>query len=207
MTEKKRVYLQPLPVRIWHWVQALCIIVLIITGAQIRFPDHLSGLGSYKMAIYLHYATGILLIASVVLWLVYYTFVSRTMGLIYFPRGKDLKGLIGQTAFYAFYYFKGGDHPHHSKPGDKFNPLQKLFYWAIMFGLMPLICVSGVLLIFVDPLRAFLDSIGGLKMVAGVHFVLGACFAAFLPTHIYLTTLGDTPGRHIKTMFTGWEDE
>jgi Ni,Fe-hydrogenase I cytochrome b subunit len=32
----KKIYLHPLPVRIWHWINAICFIILIITGLQIR---------------------------------------------------------------------------------------------------------------------------------------------------------------------------
>jgi thiosulfate reductase cytochrome b subunit len=49
--------------------------------------------------------------------------------------------------------------------------------------------------------------IGGLKLLAGLHFLLACSLVAFLPTHIYLATLGHTPTEHIKTMWTGWEDE
>ena len=34
----KRVYLHPLPLRIWHWVNALLVLVLLITGIQLRIP-------------------------------------------------------------------------------------------------------------------------------------------------------------------------
>jgi Ni/Fe-hydrogenase b-type cytochrome subunit len=206
MSEHKRVYLQPLPVRIWHWLQALSIVMLIISGAQIRFPDYFSVLGSYKSAIYIHYAAAILLILAVALWFIYYAFVARTMVKIYIPRISDLGGLFKQAKFYGLDYFKGGENPHHPTPRDKFNPLQKMTYLGLMFALIPLICLTGILLVKLDPLRAIINSLGGLKLLAGFHFLLGCCFAAFLPTHIYLATLGRTPLDHIKTMFTGWEE-
>ncbi len=34
----KRIYLHPLPLRIWHWANALMVILLIITGIQLRIP-------------------------------------------------------------------------------------------------------------------------------------------------------------------------
>ena len=40
-----------------------------------------------------------------------------------------------------------------------------------------------------------------------LHILLACCLIAFLPTHVYLATLGHTPAGHIKTMWTGWEDE
>ena len=32
----QKVYLHPLPVRIWHWLNALGFLLLIITGFQLR---------------------------------------------------------------------------------------------------------------------------------------------------------------------------
>jgi len=39
----KKIYLHALPVRVWHWVNALSFFVLIGTGAQIRYRDSSTG--------------------------------------------------------------------------------------------------------------------------------------------------------------------
>jgi len=206
MTEEKKVYLQPTPVRIWHWLNAFGIVTLMVSGAQIRFP--ISLLGSYKAAIYLHNTAGFVVAISFSLWFFYYTFVARTMANLYVPKVDDLKtGILRQVKFYFLTYFLGWENPHHPTPDNKFNPMQKSVYLAIMFVMMPLVSLSGILLTNVDPLRGLIVMIGGLKLLAGLHFLLACCLVAFLPTHIYLATLGHTPTEHIKTMWTGWEDE
>ncbi|MEI6705324.1 MAG: cytochrome b/b6 domain-containing protein, partial [Deltaproteobacteria bacterium] len=43
----KMIYLQPIPVRVWHWLNALGIVTLCVSGAQIRFPEYVTVLGSY----------------------------------------------------------------------------------------------------------------------------------------------------------------
>ncbi|MEK7196199.1 MAG: cytochrome b/b6 domain-containing protein, partial [Nitrospirota bacterium] len=35
----KKIYLHPLPVRVWHWINALSFLLLIVTGLQIRYRD------------------------------------------------------------------------------------------------------------------------------------------------------------------------
>ena len=35
----KKLYLHPLPVRIWHWINAVSFVVLIVTGLQIRYRE------------------------------------------------------------------------------------------------------------------------------------------------------------------------
>ena len=208
METTHKVYLQPTPVRIWHWLNAFGIITLIATGAQIRFPEYIALFGSYKSAILLHNTAGLVVAASFSLWFFYYGLVARTMGKIYIPTKDDLQvGLLRQAKFYLLTYFLGWPNPHHPTPDNKFNPMQKSAYMAIMFVLMPLVALSGILLTNVSPLRELVLLVGGLKILVAVHFLLACCLIAFLFTHVYLATLGKTPLAYIKPMWTGWEDE
>ena len=34
-----KLYINPLPVRLWHWANAVLFIVLVVTGVQIRYLD------------------------------------------------------------------------------------------------------------------------------------------------------------------------
>lgn len=208
MAEKKMIYLQPKPVRIWHWLNALGIVTLCATGAQIRFPEFVSLFGSYKSAILLHNTAGFVVSISFSIWFFYYTLVTRKMGKLYVPKMDDLQnGLLRQAKFYLLTYFLGWENPHHPTPEDKFNPLQKSAYLAIMFVLVPLICLTGLLMTNVEPLRGFIFMLGGLKILVGMHFLLACSLCAFLFTHVYLATLGHTPLAHFKPMWTGWEEE
>jgi thiosulfate reductase cytochrome b subunit len=205
--KSNRIYLQPTPVRIWHWLNAFGIVTLGISGAQIRFPDYLHLFGSYKAAILLHNTAGILVAISFSIWFFYYTCVARKMTLLYVPNRDDLQyGLLRQAVFYFFNYFRGKPNPHHPMPDNKFNPLQKSAYLAIMFVLVPLVSLTGILLMNVSPLREFVLLAGGLKILVGLHFLLACSLFAFLFTHIYLATLGKTPLSYVKPMWTGWEE-
>ncbi len=206
-TQQNRIYLQPVPVRIWHWLNAIGIITLGASGAQIRFPEYLSLFGSYKSAIMLHNTAGILVAASFSLWFFYYTCVARRITALYVPNREDLQhGLIRQAIFYFFTYFQGKPNPHHPTPENKFNPLQKSAYLAIMFVLVPLVSLTGILLMNVAPLRELVLLVGGLKILVGLHFLLACTLFAFLFTHVYLATLGHTLLSYIKPMWTGWEE-
>lgn len=207
METNHKIYLQPTPVRIWHWINALGIITLIVTGAQIRFPEYIQLFASYKSAILLHNTAGLVVAASFSLWFFYYGVVARSMVKIYVPTKDDLQvGLVRQAKFYLLTYFLGWKNPHHATPDDKFNPMQKSAYLAIMFVLMPLVALTGILLTNVSPLREFVILIGGLKLLVAAHFLLACSLCAFLFTHVYLATLGKTPLAYIKPMWTGWEE-
>ena len=207
MSEKKMIYLHPVPIRIWHWLNALGIVTLCASGAQIRFPEYLNIFGSYRAAILLHNTAGIVVALSFSLWFFYYSFGSRTLAKIYVPGADDLKrGVFRQAFFYFFLYFFGCPNPHHATPDNKFNPMQKSAYLAIMFVLMPLVSLTGILLMNVSPLRELVLMAGGLKLLVVLHFILACSLGAFLFTHVYLTTLGKTPMAHITPMWTGWEE-
>ena len=208
MNSKHKIYLQPTPVRIWHWLNAFGIITLTATGAQIRFPEFISLFGSYKSAILLHNTAGLVVAASFSLWFFYYGLVARNMRKVYVPTKEDLQvGILRQAKFYFLTYFLGWKNPHHPTPENKFNPMQKSAYLAIMFVLMPLVALTGILLTNVSPLREFVILVGGLKILDAAHYLLACCLIAFLFTHVYLATLGKTAMSYIKPMWTGWEDE
>lgn len=208
MKHSEMVYVTPLPVRIWHWLNAFGIVTLCVTGVQIRFPDYINIFGAYKAAIRLHNTAGAVVSISYTLWLIYYLLVARSLIKLYVPTLEDLtSGIFRQAYFYFRTYFLGKPNPHHSTPASKFNPMQKAAYLIIMLLLLPLVIFSGALLMYVAPLRELLLLLGGIQMLVGAHFLLACCFTAFLFVHIYLATLGHTPLEHFKQMWNGWEEE
>jgi thiosulfate reductase cytochrome b subunit len=206
MKNTEYIYLTPMPVRIWHWLNAFGIVTLCITGISIRFPDVMNIFGTYKAAIRLHNTAGVVVAISYALWLIYYMFIAGTMAKLYIPTINDIKsGIFRQAFFYFFKYFKGDPNPHHGTPDNKFNPMQKTAYLMIMFVLLPLVIVSGAVLMYVAPLREIILIIGGIKTLVSAHFLIACCFCAFLFVHIYLATLGHTPLAYFKPMWDGWE--
>ena len=209
MTEDKpqeQIYLTPTPVRIWHWLNALGIVTLCVTGIQIRFPEYANIFGTYKAAIRLHDIAGITVSISFCLWVFYYLVVARNMVKTYVPNIEDIKaGLFQQAFFYFFTYFLGKKNPHTATPDNKFNSIQKVTYFMTMFLLVPLVILSGLLLMNVAPLRGWIIMIGGIKFLVDAHYLIACSFFAFLCVHIYMATLGHTPFAHFRQMWTGWE--
>ena len=139
----KRIYLHPLPLRIWHWVNALMVILLIITGIQLRIPG-IASLRPHHPALLVHRYVGWAMTASCVFWLVY-SLISDHLSRHYVIRRGDLKGIFRQAKFYLFSIFKGEENPFRPSPDEKFNPLQKLAYGAIMCIFAPVLVVTGLL--------------------------------------------------------------
>jgi thiosulfate reductase cytochrome b subunit len=202
-----RIYLHPLPVRMWHWLNALSFFVLIVTGVQIRYRGILN-LMPFRTAVDVHNIAGFSLIGLFLVWAAYY--IASGHMKVYLP-DLNIKRFVEtswkQAKYYGYGIFRGEPNPHHATLDHKFNPMQQLAYFSIMFFLMPLLIATGVLLWDLDRFAAFIDVIGGIKTVSTTHLLVAICFVAFLFVHVYLTTLGHTWLTHIKAMFTGYEEE
>jgi thiosulfate reductase cytochrome b subunit len=201
MSEK--MYLHPITERIWHWVHALLVMVLIISGIQIHWPGIF---GKFSNAITVHNWAGILLVCDFFLWLLYNLISKRVSH--YILRKEDIHpGMIVQARFYAYDIFKNKPHPYAPSEDNKFNPLQKATYFNFMFFMMPLLLISGILYMYPSHFSSFIAFLGGLKVVALFHYVMAIIFAAFFVAHIYLATTGHTVFSDFVTMVTGYADK
>jgi len=201
----KRIYLHPLPLRIWHWVNALLVILLIITGIQLRISG-VPSLGPRHPALWVHKYAGWAMAASCVFWIVY-SLVSRNLSRQYAVRRRDLKGIFRQAKFYLISIFQGEENPFRPTPEEKFNPLQKLAYGAIMCIFTPILVVTGLLfndILFFRKYILLWDVVGALN---AIHVMGAYVFALYLVVHIYMATLGRTASSHLKAMIVGYEEE
>ncbi len=201
----KRIYLHPLPLRIWHWLNALMVIILLVTGIQVRIPG-ISALHANDPALLVHRFVGWGMTASCVFWLVY-SIISGHMRRHYGIRGRDLKGVFRQAKFYLFSIFKGEENPFRSSSEEKFNPLQKLAYGAIMFIFAPALVVTGILFSDILFFRKYILLWNVSLLLDAIHVIGAYVFALYLVVHIYMATLGRTASSHIKAMIFGYEEE
>jgi thiosulfate reductase cytochrome b subunit len=202
----KKIYLHPLPVRIWHWINAVSFLILIITGLQLRYREVLNMM-TFKTAVEIHNMVGFVLLFNFFIWLGFYL-LSKKIG-IYIPElsmKKFVENSFRQARYYAYGIFMGESNPHHGTPDNQFNPLQQMAYLNIMMLLIPAQIATGILMWDVKGFAVPISLLGGLKIVDSVHVLLFLFFSSFLFIHIYLATLGHTPMEHIKAMFTGYEE-
>jgi len=205
----KKIYLHPLPVRIWHWINAISFIILIITGLQIRLGDKMIFM-SFQTAVKIHSWLGFILIANYLIWFVYY-FATLKFFKIYLPPFwrpiEFTKRALRQAKYYGYGIMVGDKNPHHPTPENKFNPLQQVAYFFIMIICIPLQLLTG--LVLWDPVKfKFLANIlGGIQIVSLIHVGLWIFFSAFIIVHFYLATLGHTFWAHFIAMITGYEEE
>jgi thiosulfate reductase cytochrome b subunit len=202
----QKIYVHPLPVRIWHWVNALGFVALILSGIQIRYTDLLA-IMPFRAAVQLHNWVGFALIANYFIWLLFYLFTDKIK--VYHPElnpAKYFRDSLRQAVFYGYGIFKGQPNPHHVSAYRKFNALQSITYQIIMILLVPLQFYTGLLLWDVNQFAGSIEFFGGVRVVSTVHVLLFVFFTAFIFIHPYLASLGHTPSAHFKAMVTGYEE-
>lgn len=204
MTNEKLIYIHPLPVRIWHWINAFGFVLLILTGFQIRYAETLNVM-TLPNAITIHNYVGFVVIANYFIWLTYYLASGNVK--IYIPDPRNVVALaVKQILYYGYGIFVGKPNPHIMTPENKFNPLQQQAYLAIMFVLLPAQMMSGIFLWKIKGYEEYINLLGGIKLLDTIHVLLFFFFTSFLFIHCYLATLGHTPLAHFKAMFTGYEE-
>ncbi len=193
-----RVYIFTRFERLWHWIQAVLIIGMLITGFEIHGSYHLLG---FEQAHRVH-TTAVW--AFIGLW-VFAMFWYLTTGewRQYIPTMKNIDKIV---RFYSVGIFKGEPHPFKPTRERKHNPMQAQTYLGVTVVVTPLIWLSGLAYLFYNELGAagFRVDLG---TIATVHTVGAFLMLAFLIGHVYLGTTGHTPMAHFRAMVTGWDDD
>ena len=202
----QKLYVHPLPVRMWHWINALGFVVLILTGVQLRYGELFHAL-PFPVAVRIHNWVGFALIANYFVWLLFYLFSDKIK--VYHPEldpAKHFRNTLKQLQYYGYGIFKGQPNPHQVSLYHKFNPLQSVAYQVIMILLVPIQFYTGLLLWDLERFAGSVALFGGVRVVDTVHVALFAFFTAFIFIHPYLASLGHTPSAHFKAMLTGYEE-
>jgi PAS domain S-box-containing protein len=193
----KKVYVYKIFERFWHWMQALVIFVLMVTGFEIHSTYNLLG---YQTAVDVHNFSAwafLVLIVFAIFW--HFTTGEWRQ---YIPTTKLVKA---QVDYYLTGIFKGAHHPTKKLVYNKFNPLQRIIYLGLKILVIPVQVISGFLyLYFHYPLKGL--ELESLQTVAIFHTFGAFLLLTFVVVHVYLTTTGHKPLSAIKAMVTGWEE-
>jgi len=203
----KHLYINPLPVRVWHWVNALGFVLLILTGFQLRFVD-LFKVMSFEASVSLHNWIGFTVIANYFIWLGFYLFSDRIK--VYHPElnaRKFFDRAFKQVRYYGYGIFKGEHSPHRVHPYDKFNPMQSITYQIVMLLVVPAQFITGIMMWDVKRFEGWIAMLGGIRVIDTIHVLIFIFFVSFILVHAYMGALGNKPSTHFKEMFTGYEEE
>jgi thiosulfate reductase cytochrome b subunit len=210
--------------RVWHWINAVAIIVMLMSGMMIsnahphlywgqyganldaswfdppRFPGWATIPSTYNLALARH-------------WHLFFAWVFAFGFLIYLIISlinrhlRDLhveareiapKHLIEEVVHHAKLQFPTG------AAALKYNTLQKITYILVLFGLFPLVILTGLCLSpGVSPLTGWaIDLFGGRASARSVHFLAASGIGLFIIVHLILVVLAG-PYNEIRSMITG----
>ncbi|MEA2047928.1 MAG: Ni/Fe-hydrogenase, b-type cytochrome subunit [Campylobacterota bacterium] len=200
--------------RILHWIRALVVTGLIITGFYIADP-FLSPEGSTDKLLYAewtnwHIILGFILISSGLLRIYLFFFGKDSDGEL--RSLKDVFSIKSWIIQLKSYFFIG-----ELRKKGFYGPLQFITYFAIMV-LVVVASVTGLILyvhvyhqgvggLLYDSMRVLEAWMGGLANVRYIHHVTMWGYLIFIPIHIYLVIWSAIRFKHgaLDVMFTGYD--
>jgi len=198
-------YLYPKWIRAWHMVNALLFLILIITGISMQYTD--MGNSSYTvgfaLAVKWHNVAAFILTANYVIFVVGNAITKN--GKYYRIQKKNFwSDLMSQLKYYAFGMFRKEKHPFPITMERKFNPLQKVSYILAMYAGMPVLIISGIVLLFPELAITNFFGLSGLVLNDVLHIASGFFLSIFMVIHIYTCTLGAKPSSLFWGMISGY---
>lgn len=207
------IYLWGLPLRAMHWIAAVAIVVLVVTGLFVGRPYFMAAetdttpflMGWMR---FLHLASAGALIATGIVR-TYTLFVGNRYERLkaLFPwRLRDWKNAV--LVLYKYLLIFPERAPHFLGH----NPLQQISYTAL-YGLVLLQIVTGFAMygqsnpggLFFNTFGWVAPLFGGIQIVRFFHHVATWVFVIFIPVHVYLTVRADALHREgrVSSMISG----
>ena len=200
----------PRLVRLTHWLNAVSLTVMTMSGLQIfmAFPSfgpkipqsdlvhvpEVMRLGGWLGgALQWHFAFAWLFTLTGVVYVAYLAVSGHWRHVLLRPR--EIRGIWPMARHYFLFKPK-------PEPREAYNPLQKLAYTStIAFGALAVF--TGLLLAKPVQFAPIVDLIGGFSAVRVYHFAAMLGFLAFIPGHLLMVALHGWS--NFASMFTGWK--
>lgn len=204
MSEK--LFLYPVWIRVWHGLNAILCLCLILTGLSLQYSNPEGGLIiRFDIAVNLHNISGITLSLSYVLFV---------FGNMIKPNGNHykikIKGFLidvfKQFKYYALDVYRGVEPPFPITEDSKFNPLQKFTYVGLMYFFIPIVIITGWILIFPDFFQDHVFGSESTHIFDLFHLITGFVISLFMLIHIYFCTLGSTVLSNFRSIINGWHE-
>jgi len=210
-------------VRVMHWINAIAMLALLMSGLQIfnahpalywgassytgagpifspgPFPGWITLPGTQWLSMgrrwHLFFAWVLVLNGAAY---VAYSIASRHLARDLWPTRRELSG-IGRSV---------ADHLRLAHPAGeaarRYNVLQKMSYLAVIFGLVPFLVLMGLgLSPSLDTLvPGWVDWFGGRQSVRTLHFAAGALLVAFVAVHVFEVIVTGA-WNNLRSMITG----
>ena len=130
---------------------------------------------------------------------VIYAFARRHVQNDLLPKRADIRHLGREIADHVRLRFPKGE------AAKRYNALQKIAYFAVIFGLGPVVVLTGLTMApTIDSAFPWLVWIfGGRQSARTIHFICAFSFLGFFIIHIVMVVLSGT-WNNLRSMITGW---
>lgn len=214
-----------LTTRIWHWVNALTVFIMLMSGLMIsnahphlywgqyganfdsawidlpRFPGWMTIPSYYSLAgaRRWHLAFAWLFTVGLALFLLV-SFVNRHLQRDIAPRRKELspRHIWNDIREHARLRFPSGE------DALRYNILQKLSYAGVILLILPLLVLTGLAMspAMGAPWPWLVELCGGRQSARSIHFICAAAVGMFITVHLIMVLLAG-PLNKIRSMITG----
>ena len=211
----KPIYVWEAPVRIWHWVMAVCMVLMIITGYLIGRPL-VSNLGDtwitydFGYIRLVHFVAGIVFTVLFIYRLFWACVGNRYSRMIFLPplwSVKWWKGVFAQVAYYLFLRKTAPEYAGH-------NPLAQLAMFAMFVLGSFVVIITGLALYaqawgwdtgWMTYFGWVFTLFGDVQAVRTIHHAMLYVFVLFTIAHVYMSFREDVMGgaTTISSMTTG----
>lgn len=205
MAKSKRLYLYPFWLRIWHHVNAVLMIILIITGLSMQYSNPEYPVIRFDLAVSWHNLAGIMLTISYFIFLIGVLFTS--IGRYYVIKTEGLAtSFAKQLRYYLIGVFRGEKNPFQVSEKRKFNPMQLITYNLIMHAITPITFITGWALIYPETIVLNVFGYSGIMLTSLVHTIAGFLISIFLIIHLYVITMGKSTRENLKSIIYGYHE-
>lgn len=201
----ERLYLYPVWLRVWHAINALSILTLIVTGISLQYSDVNFEMFKFDISVAIHNAAGIIVSINFLYFLIS-NFVTGNIKFYYIEMKGLMDRVLKQANYYAFGMFKGETTPFPISKDRKFNPLQKVTYVLYMFLIVPALIISGLALLFPEFIIPHFFGFSTIQLTALTHASSGFLISVFLIIHVYISTTGKPIISNFKGIITGYHE-
>ncbi|NKB79791.1 cytochrome b/b6 domain-containing protein [Ochrobactrum daejeonense] len=141
-----------------------------------------------------HFFFAWVLVGTLMLWFVS-SVLNRHLKNDLLPSALDIKSLPGDFLNHLKLRF------HH---GKTYNPIQKLTYFVVLFGLFPMTVVTGLAMSpGMDAVLPLTEWLGGRQTARTLHFLAVFLLSTFFIIHIAMVFAAG-PINEMRSMISGW---
>jgi len=179
----------PIAVRIWHWVHGFFVVILVLTGIQLRLPDVFPIFATFLNAVNLHNLSGAVVILDYIFWLSYHLWRKEFKSRFFILPRDVVEDTSEILHYYGYLIFVGESYPRRVLRGSAFDPLEKAFFLTIMLFFVPMQILTGAMLYDLYTMMPIINFFGGIRVIDAAHLLTAYLLAAFVIIHTYLHSL------------------